>query len=70
MPNNPRQRFIASNEKIGKLYARRAEHICTDVWETNEVVAQLQLIPRGAPFAHCRVFLGAQHLASVFLGSV
>ena len=57
-----------SMTEAGELYARRVEHILTDIQETNAEVTQLQLVPRGTLRVHCRVSLGAQHLAPALPG--
>ena len=54
--------------EAGELYARRVEHILADIQETNAEVGQLQLVPRGTLRVHCRVSLGAQHLAPALPG--
>lgn len=48
--------------EAGDLYARRVEQILAQIQETNQEVAQLQLVPRGTLRVHCRLSLGAQYL--------
>ncbi len=57
-----------SMTEAGELYARRVEHILADIQETHAEVTQLQLVPRGTLRVHCRVSLGAQHLAPALPG--
>ncbi|MEJ1978687.1 MAG: LysR substrate-binding domain-containing protein [Acetobacteraceae bacterium] len=49
--------------EAGDLYSKRLEQILTEIQETHADVAQLQMVPRGTLRVHCRVSLGAQHVA-------